>query len=427
MRLGDFILSNTDAILGEWDEFARKIWPEAGATPEDLRDHAAEILRAAARDMQSDQTAAQQTKKSEGTGDHGRTGNGLDVASLDHAQGRATSGLSLPEVVAEYRALRATVIRRWINSESAPDHRDLADLTRFNETMDQSLAEAVRGYTLQVDQARRMFLAILAHDLRNPLNAMLISAEALSETPPLDPSPAEIGAQITASGTAMSRMLTDFLDFAQTQLGKAIPLTRLPTDLGMLCEEVAAESRAAYPERTIRVATRGDLTGQWDPGRLRQVLSNLVGNAIQHGAVEGAIELVAADVGSVVRFSVRNEGTQIPPDLLPRIFEPLSRGLSSEARKKGRAGSMGLGLYIAREVVTAHGGSITVDSKPGETTFSVSLPRHVSRPEVASKNPPRESTSHKEQPVDSRSRNASVQATHHKAEQAPRQIGQRPS
>lgn len=387
MRLGDFIFSNSNAILAEWDVFARKIWPEAQATPAALRDHAAEILRAAAHDMRSAQTAVQQTQKSEGSGEPGRSGGMLDLASSGHARERATSGFSLPEVVAEYRALRASVIRLWSESAASPDHRDLADLTRFNETIDQSLAEAVRGYTQQVDRARQMFLAILAHDLRNPLNAIMVSAAGLAEDDP----PAEVAAQITASGTAMSRMLTDFLDFAQTQLGQGVPLSPVPSDLATLCNDVVAETKAAHPGRTVRVAMRGDLTGLWDPSRLRQVLSNLMGNAIQHGALDGAIDVVATEAGSEVRFSISNEGRPIPADLLPRIFEPLTRGLSPEARKKARAGSMGLGLYIARQVVTAHGGTITVDSKPGETTFHVTLPRHVFQSEVASRKLPRES------------------------------------
>src|SRR4051812_32905942 len=111
MRLGDFIFTHSDAILAEWDVFARKIWPTDEATPQALRDHAGEILRAAADDMRSAQTAPQQTSKSEGQGDSGQSGDILDVASLDHARGRATSGFSLPEVIGEYRALRASVIR----------------------------------------------------------------------------------------------------------------------------------------------------------------------------------------------------------------------------------------------------------------------------------------------------------------------------
>jgi signal transduction histidine kinase len=377
MRLGDFIHSNSNAILAEWDVFAREIWPSAEATPQALRDHAGEILQATAHDMQSAQTAVQQTHKSQGAGDPSRSGTILDDASLDHARGRATSGFSLPEVVGEYRALRASVIRLWSESTPHPDRRDLADITRFNEAIDQSLAEAVRGYTLQVDRARQMFLAILGHDLRAPLNAMLLSAEALAEEPVLDPASVELAVQITASGKTMSRMLVDFLDFAQVQLGKTIPLTRITTDLAALCAAAVSEIKAAHPDNAIRMKTRGDLTGSWDPERLRQLLSNLLGNAVQHGASQGAIELVAEEAGSDIHLAVSNAGAPIPADLLPRIFEPLTRGISPEVRKTARSGSMGLGLYISREVVMAHGGQIAVVSALGKTTFNVSLPRQA--------------------------------------------------
>src|SRR4051812_15282629 len=125
MRLADYILCNTEKILTEWDVFARDIWPEVEATPKDLRDHAAEILRAAARDMRSAQTPAEQTVKSHGNAADGTSSQQLDVASMDHATLRVTSGFSLPAMVAEYRALRASVVRLWSESGHQPDIRDL--------------------------------------------------------------------------------------------------------------------------------------------------------------------------------------------------------------------------------------------------------------------------------------------------------------
>src|SRR4051812_9981349 len=179
MRLADFILANIEPILVEWEAFARGIWPGPATDPRELRDHAADILRATAWDMQSPQTAAQQSDKSRGDGDPGNGSARIDGASDVHAVGRVRSGFDMMSVVAEYRALRASVIRLWRDSAPTPDVRDLDDLTRFNESIDQSLTEAVRSYTQRVDRSRQMFLAILAHDLRNPLNSMTMSAEAL--------------------------------------------------------------------------------------------------------------------------------------------------------------------------------------------------------------------------------------------------------
>lgn len=376
MRLAEFILSRTDPILREWDVFAAEIWPHAGASQHSLRDHAGEILRAAARDMQSAQTTSQQAEKSQGQGDASQSSVVLDGASIKHVRSRVDAGFSLTAVVAEYRALRASVVRLWSESGHTPDARDLIDVTRFNESIDQSLAEAVRGYTQQVDKARQMFLAILGHDLRNPLNAIILSADMLKESRPPDPASAAALAQIATSGHAMAQMLGDFIDFAHTQLGQPMPVTRVAANLGPLCAGVVAEIQAAHPAQDIRFTSRGDSAGQWDPDRLRQLLSNLLGNAVQHGTPGTPINLALEGAGNAVVLAVTNEGPPIPPELRLRIFHPMVRGLSPESRAAQRLGSMGLGLYIAREVVTAHGGTIEVTSSPaGLTTFTVHLPR----------------------------------------------------
>ena len=144
MRLAEFILANVEPILTEWDAFARSTWPVeasgAAIDPSKLRDHAEEILRAAAQDMISDQTEAQQSAKSKGNSPAGKTSVALDRASVSHGSGRVGEGFDLEAVVAEYRALRASVLRLWRESDPTPDLRDLADVTRFNETIDQSLA-----------------------------------------------------------------------------------------------------------------------------------------------------------------------------------------------------------------------------------------------------------------------------------------------
>src|SRR3954464_11265969 len=213
MRLADFILENVEPSLVEWEAFARSVWPGAERDPRELRDHAADILRATAWDMKSAQSATQQSDKSKGEGDAGATSARIDGASDVHAIGRVRSGFDLLAVVAEYRALRATVIRLWRGSAPQADLSDLDDITRFNESIDQSLTEAVRSYTQTVDKSRQMFLAILGHDLRNPLNSMMMSADALSLPGQLDAESSAVASQMSASATAMSRMISDLLDF----------------------------------------------------------------------------------------------------------------------------------------------------------------------------------------------------------------------
>ena len=174
MRLSEFVLANIERILQEWDTFARSIWPTPRPNPILLRDHAEAILRAAARDMTTHQTATEQDSKSKGEGGEGNASVKLDDASKRHALGRVRSGFHLMELVAEYRALRASVIRLWGASGALPDSGGLVDLTRFNESIDQSLAEAVRYFSMEMDRSREIFLGILGHDLRNPLNAILL-------------------------------------------------------------------------------------------------------------------------------------------------------------------------------------------------------------------------------------------------------------
>ena len=378
MRLSDFILANTDAILGEWETFARGVWPSADADPAALRDHAMEILLASANDMASAQSGVEQSSKSRGTGPR-RTGHGsVTTASDDHAVGRVRSGFDLQSLVAEYRALRASVIRLWRESMPDPDRRDLEDLTRFNESIDQSLTDAVRTYTDQVDRSRQLFLGILGHDLRGPLNAMTLSAELLRQTADLDADGRETVGQISASAAVMAEMIGDLLDFTATRLGAAMPLSTAPTDLGHVCRSVVAEVRSANPGADVRFRTAGDATGDWDAARLRQLSWNLIGNAVQHGPGSEPVDVSVDGDAAGTRLTVRNGGPPIPSDAIATLFDPLVRGPVGDPAKPRRAGSIGLGLYIAREVALAHGGTLVVQSSASDgTTFTLRLPPRV--------------------------------------------------
>jgi signal transduction histidine kinase len=379
MRLADFISANIEQILVEWEAFARSLTAGAKMGPLALRDDAEAILRAALRDMASDQSVAQQASKSKGSGGAGGEGSDqLDSASIVHGVARVGSGFNLIEVVSEYRALRASVLRLWRSSNPNPDVNDLDDITRFNECIDQSLAKGVASYTQRVDQTRQMFLAILAHDLRNPLNTISLSAQVASHDDSI-PDDSKISlAQIQTSVRAITRLISDLTDFASTGLGAAMPIGPAPVNLEALCREVTGEIQAAHPTRQIVCEARGDLTVTADAARLRQVISNLLGNAIQHGSSDRPITLTLAGGAADVAMSVHNSGAPIPAQLIPTIFNPMVRGDSSPTQR--RLGSLGLGLYIVREIVTAHGGTVEVtSSESAGTCFSVRIPR---QPEV---------------------------------------------
>jgi len=385
MLLADFILSNIEPILMEWEAFARSIAPGAKMDELALRDHAEDILRATVDDMKSAQNAAERSTKSKGRRPDTVGSDALNGASELHAVGRLGSGFDLNEVVSEYRALRASVLELWHESHPKAHDCDVADITRFNESIDQSLAKAVTSYTQKVDQSRNLFLAILSHDLRNPLNSIAMTAKALPLMTTLDVESAQMTSQISANVTVMARMIGDLLDYTRTRLGAGMPVEPEPMDAGELCRLLFNEFRTAHPKRAFHYDATTDLTGNWDVDRLRQAVSNLMGNAVQHGGAYIPVELTVRGDATEVTIEVRNGGPPIPPGEMQRIFEPLIRGASAEHPKKNRPGSIGLGLYIAREVARSHDGRIDVTSTDADgTAFTIHLPRH---PHITSPRP----------------------------------------
>jgi signal transduction histidine kinase len=376
MRLADFILSNIESVLAEWEVFARTIGAGKHLDQLALRDHAGKILQATARDMKTAQSASEREHKSKGATLGGKSSDALETASDLHALDRLGLGFDMLEVMSEYRSLRASVLRLWHESGPGADERDVDDITRFNESVDQSLAKAVASYTRRVDQARDIFLAVLSHDLRNPLNSIAMTAHMV---PHLADDPAEAvecSQQIARSVSVMERMISDLLDYTRTRLGAGMPVKPAPVDLAVLGRDLFDEYRAAFPARDIRLRAEGDLHGLWDHDRMRQALSNLLGNALQHGSVDFPVVVSLRGAPSEVSVEVHNGGPPILPAELPRIFNPLVRGTDAEHPRRNRPGSIGMGLYIAREVAKSHGGRIDVDSTDADgTSFTIHIPR----------------------------------------------------
>lgn len=212
-------------------------------------------------------------------------------------------------------------------------------------------------------------MAVVGHDLRNPLDVILMTAELLrSESSPDVRKSAE---RLHRSGTRMRRMIDEILDVSRARLGGGIPIEPRPTDLHQIASNVIAEIEAAHPERQVMLHAEGDYTGHWDAPRMEQVLSNLLGNAMRHGEPSSPVHVTLQPDDAHVSLRVHNAG-HIPPSLLPRIFEPFQATPESRAR----AGGLGLGLYIVQQIVLAHGGRVDVRSTPCDgTTFHLSLPR----------------------------------------------------
>jgi signal transduction histidine kinase len=364
MRLVEFIRSHHEAILQDWETFARTLQPASeGMSVKELRDHADQILTAIEHDMESSQNVSEAVTKSRGGKEEGPLG----ALGQVHAGLRIESGFTLNQVVAEFRALRASVLRRW-NATSY----DPAGVLRFNETIDEALAQSVQQFTKKTDQYRDQIIGIVSHDLRNPLGAIVIGAAVLKKLEGLDAKSLKTLSRIESSAKRMDRIVGDLLDLTRTRFGTKIPIVRSPEDMDPICQMVIAELQGKYPEAIIEYTSSGDLRGEWDKDRVAQVLSNILGNALQHGESDKPIGVTAKNDGDDTVLIVHNEGSYIPTNAIEAIFEPMFR---HQKDPKKLSTGLGLGLYIARELVTSHGGKIDGVSDDSGTTFTVRLPR----------------------------------------------------
>jgi hypothetical protein len=359
--LNAFIQGNHREIIGEFSSFARTLMPaKSSMTDQEFRDHCEELLVAVAEDLETAQTSQEQSQKARGQG----RAKIMGVSGRLHADGRLHQGFTLVQVLAEFRALRASVLRLYELSGEA----DLAGVRRFNEAIDEALTESVTRYSAQTDLYRDQFVGILGHDLRSPLGAITACAALLAHAAADDLRQARVAARILTSAQRMERMIADLLDLTRTRLGGVIPLKAVRADLQSVCEEVVLEVQASHADAVVHFESRGDVTGTWDADRLTQVVSNLVGNAIEHGKTP--VTVVASEGNGRVRLTVHNDGDPIPPHAQANIFEPLARGTSQSTH------NLGLGLFIAHAIVVAHGGEIRLSSTAESgTTFEITLPR----------------------------------------------------
>jgi signal transduction histidine kinase len=371
MRLADFILRDMEAILVAWEAFAAAQLPAARhMKPLALRDHAREILHAVSKDLSTLQSRETQIAKSLGLTPI--LSGAPETAAQTHGVLRAQSGFDINQLAAEYRALRASVLRLW-GGDSQPESTHLDDIIRFNEAIDQALAESVAFYSAQVDQARNLFLGMLGHDLRNPLQTIQMTASYLAALN-VGAKVSEAASRLINSGCHMQALLDDLLDFNRTSLGLGINITPSDVDLSQLFASELDQLRAASPDRRIDLEVHGDTCGSWDSKRLQQLLGNLVRNAIKYGAPDAPVYVDLNGEATNVVLEVRNSGPVIEQSDLEQIFDPLKRG-SDNGNKRDADGSLGLGLYIAREIAKGHGGSIEARSDETETVFAVRLPR----------------------------------------------------
>ena len=374
MKLSKFIVSHMENILSEWEEFARSLHEDTALmSPEQLRDHGKEILEAIAVDIESDETQAQQIKKSKGEVSSVASEN---KAAANHGKERYGTGLSLEQVIAEYRAIRASVLRLWMLEMKQMTEQGSKDMLRFNEAIDEALTESAKTYAESTSLTRDTFLAILGHDLRSPLGTMTMAGDYLTRPSVGTEGTAKIGARVKKSAATMSNMIRDLLQYTRTQLGGKMPISKMLADMKDICESAIDDARALHPEFVFKLTATGELLDDFDSARLQQVFSNLLNNAAQYGGKGDPITITAQGEKDAVIVQVTNSGPPIPANSLQSIFKPLVQ-LSLEVQQGGRPStSLGLGLFIAREITLAHGGTIDVTSSEElGTAFSVCIPR----------------------------------------------------
>lgn len=367
MRLVDFIKRDMEAILSNWESFARSLRVDPPMDVAALRDHAKQILEAVCKDLALEQTSDEQVLKSKGLA---LPLDARETAAQTHALLRARAGFDINQMASEYRALRASVLRLW-SEACAPEYPELEQMIRFNEAIDQAVCESILFFSAEVDRAGNLLLGIMGHDMRTPLNAIHMTAHYLKSL--------NAGAEVSVaagrlirSGARIKALLDDLTAFNRTRLGLGIPILASETNLGEVFDDEVQQLRAVYPTREISLEVHGEVRGMWDADRLHQVLGNLVVNALRYGAAQRPVRVVLSGLENEVVFRVENDGKKIPPATLGMLFDPLSRG----ADRPEDEGSLGLGLYICREIALAHGGSIHTQSTDAETVFTVRLPRN---------------------------------------------------
>lgn len=375
MRLSSFLIRNIEPILQGWENFARTIRTDSKPLDsEGLRDHAELMLRTIAEDLRTHQSPQEQVAKS-----RGMAATEDDTAAKTHAITRLMAGFTIEQVTSEFRALRTSVISHWMKQVKAGEEFEVEDMIRFNEAIDQALAESISSYAAAVQASRDVFLGVLGHDLRTPLSAILLGADVLLRTDELGVRATKIASRIYASVKRASHIVGDLLDFTRSQIGGGIPINRMLIDIAPVCDRIVDESRAVYPEANILVKIVDRAEGHFDGARLEQVFSNLIGNAVQHGADHSPVTVTLDLTDDAVQFTVHNMGKAITKEVLPFIFNPMGRYSPEASIEHGPYASLGLGLFIVDQIVSAHNGSIEVssDSEVG-TKFTVEIPLNSS-------------------------------------------------
>jgi len=345
MILSEFIRTHSGLIAGEWMKSA-----EAGSPA--LRDRVGDILLAAAERMEE---PGEEKKR-----------------SLARGLVCTAEPLTLAQLVSEFCSLRATVLRVWADAAQA----DAGAAARFERALDELLLDSVQALVQQQDESMNRSLAVLGHDLRNSLGAISMSASVLSRSPGLPQELAKPVGGILSTVARMKHMVGDLDDLARVRLAGGMPIARAGVDIEPVCRRVLQEIQTVYPDFSIRFQASGDLSGNWDGERIGQALGNVVRHAAQYGSFREPIAVSAEGRPDEVVFAVRNRGLPRPIQPPYGAPDPLRGGRPGEAASRDGTTGFRLTLYIAGEIMAAHGGTMEISSSENEgTIFTLRLPR----------------------------------------------------
>jgi len=362
MSLPHFIHESLDDILSEWERECAAA--AAGPEPRARRVHFGKVLHAVAEEMKR----IKAVEPAAGAA-------ASDPVRAPRAEAPAAPHSHASQLVDDYASLRASVVRQWRRKHPSPSGADVDDLVRFNEAMDRSLAELTATFSSSPAQPQPLFLGVLNHELRTSVASILMSAQVLTHRSAPGSPEAKAAQRILRSCEQLRQTLDALSDFTKVRLGDHLQVDRVEDDMGVLCKQALDAFARVDPERRVRLTSDGDLSGDWDTARIGEAIAGLLGHVARF-ASRGSVITIAAEghAADEVTITVHGDGTPIDVETLQTIFDPVARVESENATYAG----LGLGLFIVRKVVDAHGGHVSVEAAPGTgTTFTVVLPRHA--------------------------------------------------
>jgi len=367
MRLSAFIKENIDTIIDEFEDFVRDIIvDEQDLTDQEIRDHMKSVVLDIANDMQESETPKEKEAKSKGLDESEK----IESDAQTHGATRVEQGMSITDINAEYRLLRAKILKLWMQGNDSISTQDFEDMLNFNEAIDAALSKSVIEYEKIIEDARNTFLGILGHDIRNPLGAIMGMTELLNRSNELSDKHQDLVISINQGARHALSITDNLLELTRIQMGSNLNVSLEKCDISAVCQSAVEQTQHAYPKSDIQFKTHGDLNGNFDYMRIQQIIENLLRNAIQHGDQSRSITLTANEKENAVEIILHNFGHVITPEKIENIFKKYSLPEKGEQTR-----NLGLGLYIVNEIVSAHNGHIEVTSDETDgTSFTVTLP-----------------------------------------------------